>query len=412
MFFLVISLTLIFGLAGPVLRQYVLASNLILSRQSYFLAEAGIEDVVYRLKTGKPVSTTEVLSLSGSTVTVVITDTLEGKQIVATAEVQSAVRKIEINLILGTGAAFHYGIQTGQGGFIMGNSTVNGNVYSNGTITGANGAKITDSAVSAGASGLIENVDVGQIGVGDAWAHTVNNSEIAGSLYCQVGQSNNKSCNTTRADPEPGVFPITDAQIEEWKADALFGGTIGSYNPSADSSLGPKKIDGGMILDDSNLDLTINGVIHITGDIDLSNNQGSIRCAPSFDSNSCIIIADGSIHIRNNITFAGSGQAGSFLLLVSNLDCDGSSTNSPTSGKLCGHHNGAIDLHNNGTGSLIYAPHGKLHLHQGVNITGATAYQIELENNAVVNYEQGLNDATFSSGPSGGYEILSWREIE
>ncbi|MDO8589764.1 MAG: pilus assembly PilX N-terminal domain-containing protein [bacterium] len=412
LFFLVVSVTMIFGLVGPVLRQQKISSNLVLSRQSYFLAEAGLEDVVYRLSTGQPVSSTEVLNLSGSTATIVTTDTLEGKQVIATADVQSVVRKVETNLTLGDGAAFYYGVQTGQGGFIIGNATVNGSVYSNGAITGANGAKITGSAVSAESSGLIDNIDVGQDGVGEAWSHTVKDSIIAGALYCQVGQSNDKSCDTTRPDAPMIDFPITDAQMAEWKADALLGGTIGSYNPSVDASLGPKKISGNMTLDDVNLDLTINGVVHVTGDVDLSNNQGSVRCASAFTSNSCMIIADGSIHIKNNITFAGSGQAGSFLLLASTLDCDGTETQSPTSGKLCGHHNSAIDLHNNSIGSIIYASHGKLYLHPGVNITGATAYRTELENNAVVNYNQGLINAVFSSGPSGGYEIQNWKEIE
>lgn len=412
LFFLIVSVTMIFGLVGPVLRQQKISSNLILSRQSYFLAEAGLEDVVYRLSTGQPVSGTEILNLSGSTATIVTSDTIDGKQVVATAEVQSVVRKVETNLTLGDGAAFYYGVQSGQGGFVLGNATVNGSVYSNGTIIGANGAKITGSAVSAESSGLIDNIDVGQGGAGEAWAHTVKDSVIAGSLYCQVGQSNDKPCDTARADAPTIDFPITDAQIAEWKADAALEGAIGSYNPSTDSSLGPKKINGDMTLDDSNLDVTITGVIHVTGNIDLSNNQGSVRCASSFDSNSCMIIADGSIHIKNNITFVGSGQIGSFLLLASTLDCDGSQTQSPTSGKLCGHHNGAIDLHNNSTGSMIYAPHGKLYLHPGVNITGATAYQMEIENNAMVNYNQGLINAVFSSGPSGGYEILNWKEIE
>src|SRR3989344_8175205 len=94
--FLVVSITIIFGLTGPILRQQKIASNLILSRQSYFLAEAGIEDVVYRLKTGQPVSATEVLSFSESTATTATTDTVEGKQIVAIGTTRNVVRKVEV----------------------------------------------------------------------------------------------------------------------------------------------------------------------------------------------------------------------------------------------------------------------------------------------------------------------------
>src|SRR3989344_3588675 len=78
MFFLVVSITIIFGLVGPIVRQQKIASQSLLSRQSYFLAEAGVEDVVYRLDTGLTVGTTEVLSLNGSSATTVTTDTADG----------------------------------------------------------------------------------------------------------------------------------------------------------------------------------------------------------------------------------------------------------------------------------------------------------------------------------------------
>ena len=54
-FFLIISTTIIFGLVGPIVREQKITSTLLLSRQSYFTAEAGVEDVVYRIKTAKPV---------------------------------------------------------------------------------------------------------------------------------------------------------------------------------------------------------------------------------------------------------------------------------------------------------------------------------------------------------------------
>ena len=60
----------------------------------------------------------------------------------------------------GDGVSFNYGIQSGVGGFVIGNAVINGNVYSNGTIEGANGATVTGSAFAVGASGFIDNVDV------------------------------------------------------------------------------------------------------------------------------------------------------------------------------------------------------------------------------------------------------------
>src|SRR3989344_5547473 len=82
--FLVVSITIIFGLVGPILKQQKITSQLVLSRQSYFLAEAGLEDVIFRLKAGQPVEASEVLSLNGSTVTTVTTDVSGGKEVVST----------------------------------------------------------------------------------------------------------------------------------------------------------------------------------------------------------------------------------------------------------------------------------------------------------------------------------------
>jgi len=96
-------------------------------------------------------------------------------------------------------------------------------------------------------------------------------------------------------------------------------------------------------------------------------------------------------------------------MFLSTLQCDGTGSTSPD-GKACGHHNGAIDLHNNATGAVFYASLGLVKLHNGVNITELTAYKIDLDNNATVSYEQGVQNANFSSGPAGGWKVKSWQE--
>src|SRR3989344_8334552 len=150
-FFLVISTTIIFGLVGPITRQQKIVSQSFLSRQSYFLAEAGVEDVIFRLDNGMSVDMTEILSLNGSSVTTVTTDTGEGKEIIAEGSVSELVRKVKANLVLGEGVAFRYGIQVGQGGFQLSNNAgVNGNIYSNGNIVGSNGSFITGDAFAVG----------------------------------------------------------------------------------------------------------------------------------------------------------------------------------------------------------------------------------------------------------------------
>jgi hypothetical protein len=61
---------------------------------------------------------------------------------------------------------------------VMGNnSQVQGNVFSNGNITGDNGANITNSVIVAGNGNKVQNVDVGE----DLNAHTCADSDIGGT---------------------------------------------------------------------------------------------------------------------------------------------------------------------------------------------------------------------------------------
>ena len=65
---------------------------------------------------------------------------------------------------------------------MSGNSQVNGNIYSNGPISGG---VVTGTAISATSSIVgISGTVVGSGGVGDAWAHTINSSTVAGKLKC------------------------------------------------------------------------------------------------------------------------------------------------------------------------------------------------------------------------------------
>src|SRR4051812_42460765 len=112
-FFLVISVTIIFGLIGPITRQEKLASQSLLSKQSYFLSEAGVEDVVFRLVTGKSVGTSETLALGGSSTITETSDAIGGKTVVASGSVNNLYRKIKVSLSSGAGAVFKYGTQAG-----------------------------------------------------------------------------------------------------------------------------------------------------------------------------------------------------------------------------------------------------------------------------------------------------------
>lgn len=275
---------------------------------------------------------------------------------------------------------------------------------------------------NAGAN-RIESSDV----TGNANTSTFNNGTVGGNINansisnCTVG--GNASYNvkaactitgtqttptTPPADPPRLDMPISQARIDQWKADAVSGGTItGNYSVTSDVSLGPKKITGNLIMTSNNKILTITGTIHVQGNIDISNGS-TIRCSASYDINSCLVVTDSWIHLSNNGTFQGSGTAGSYLMFLSTVaNCNGGTQQSQ-----CTHHNSGLDIHNNATGAIFYVANSLVHIHNLVNVTEITAYKVELENNAVVTYEQGLQNAQFTSGPGGGHDIQHWKEIE
>lgn len=153
-FFVFISLTILIGIVTPSVREYKIVNNNYLSKQSYFTAESGIEDMLCRLKNNKLYDPVENLILGTSEVQTTIQD-LSGtdKEIISLGQMNNFERKITTNVTAGRGISFSYGVQVGQGGFIMdNNSIVDGSVYSNGIITGS--GTITGSAISANSSNL------------------------------------------------------------------------------------------------------------------------------------------------------------------------------------------------------------------------------------------------------------------
>ena len=123
------------------------------SKQSYYLAEGGLEDAIYRVKNTKNIVSGETITVGGYTTTITLTTNSTGELVDATSNRNGIVRKMESQITTGVGADFNYGIQSGVGGFVLsGGSKINGNVYSNGSIVSTNGSTITGSAVAANPS--------------------------------------------------------------------------------------------------------------------------------------------------------------------------------------------------------------------------------------------------------------------
>lgn len=403
-FFLFISLAIIAGLVSPTLREFRNANVNLNSKQSYFLAESGSEDAMYRILNNMAISNSEIITLNSNSATTTITTLLGNtKQIVSLGDVGSYQRKTSVTLKTGEGTVFKYGTQGGQGGFIFhNNSFVNGSLYSNGNIIGSNGAYITGDAFVAGSTGSISNMRVGYNGTGDAHAHSVTLSTVTGTIYCQTGSGNNKSCDTSQADPSVQDLPITDNIITGWKTDAASNGTTifnGNKTISTPTTLGPLQINGNLTISNT---LTIADTIYVTGNIIIN---GTVKLDSTYGTTSGIIISDGYITISNGVVFQDSGTAGSYILLLSNSTCAGSD-DSP-----CNSHN-AMDVSNNSNISIVNAQKGTVYFSNNASVKEAVGKTIELKNNVGISYGSGLINVNFSSGPSGSWVIGSWGEAQ
>lgn len=393
LFFLALSMTMILGLSGPVVRNQRSITDLTDSRRSYYLLEAGTEDVAYRLAHGKPYQTSgQTFNIDGYTVTT-DTATVNGRKVLtSTANWNGNIRKDEMELVAGDGVAFYYGVQIGQGGFSLGNnSAINGSVYSNGSVIGTNGSYVTGDVVAVG---TISNLRIGTSGVGNAWSNVLTNSTLnaTATAYCQSGSGNNLPCNTSKGVPPVQGFPITDQDIQGWKDDASAGGTyVGDKTINTSTSLGPLKIQGNLTV---NSTLTVTGTLWVTGNITLNNNS-TIKVSSAYGTSGGIVLNDGTVWMGNGVSLLGSGTTGSYLLL-----CSLSTSSS------------AMTVGNgNNTQVILFAPNGTINFGNNASVKAMTAKTISLGNNTILNYTTGFLDAVFNSGPTGGFNIYTWKEI-
>jgi len=397
---LTVSVFVASGLTFSTLNSLASTQDKVKSIKSYYLSEAGIEDSLLRLKDNMQISSPNVLTVDNDSTTIEITEPIGGSRtITSQGNADDRIRKLAVTYqVTSDEVNFYYGAQAGDGGVDMdSNSEIQGNIFSNGDITGP--GEITDTATVSG-TGTINGPDV----LGDTYTYSCNNTDTTGTLYYVSGGTvNNCTYGSIEVLANPidaENLPIPQEQIDTWKTEAEAGGTISGnytiYNNSSDS-LGPVKITGNLTLN-NNSTLTATGIIYVQGNINTYNNT-TVQLDSEFGSLSGIIISDGKISTGNNVTIIGSGQEGSYLMMLST-----NSSVNPSSP--------AIDLSNNVGGTIFYASNGAIYLHNNINIREATGYKLILDNNAVISYDVGLENVNFSSGPGGGWSVENWREIE
>lgn len=301
------------------------------------------------------------------------------------------------------------GGQTGYIYLLTQNNNANSplNIYQ---ISGSGGSMIYGDVVSAGPSGSVSQINASS----SIYAKTISNSIAKGNAYFK-DISNTTVLGTSfpgSADQATSSMPISDAVIDQWEADAVAGGIITSPCPykitgSSVVTLGPKKINCDLEVSNSST-LYLAGMVWVKGNVTLSN-SGTIQIAPSISGKTAAIIADdpanrtsgSKITISNSTSYLGSGT-NSYVMLVSR------NTSAETGGSVK-----AIEVSNSVSGKLlVYAPHGEILLQNSASIKEVTGWRTRLKNSATVIYETGLANLIFTSGPSGGYQIGTWGEVE
>ena len=253
-----------------------------------------------------------------------------------------------------------------------------------------------------GDKGTISGVQVGTSGTGDAWANTVNNTIASGKIYCQNGSGNSKNCDNTRSDPVSAPYPISQANIDDWKDQAILGGSTTTITITDDKvrTLGPIKINGNLTVNGSGK-LYITGPVYITGNVVFDGNSRTYADS-SLGSASVNIVSDGSIYVGSSAKIYGSGQSGSYIILNSTKTCTDVSNCSSNPSIIIDGDAGAI---------VLNTLSGAVKLSGSAAIKAVVAKMIIMSGDTSVNYESGLADMNFTSGPSGSWTVKSWKEV-
>jgi hypothetical protein len=232
----------------------------------------------------------------------------------------------------------------------------------------------------------------------DAYYQTITGSSVGGVSY--PGSANQATSS----------MPISEEILDQWEADAVAGGVIMTpcpYKITSTVTLGPVKIDCDLEISNDGV-LNLAGMVWVKGNLYIKNNA-TINISPSISGRTAAVIADnptnrtssGRAELTNSSNFLGSGNNSYVMIVARNASASS------------GGGDFAIKLGNSITGKLlVYAPKGLIEIENSASLKEATGWKLRLKNSASVTYESGLANLLFTSGPSGGYQIESWEEVQ
>jgi hypothetical protein len=413
-----IFMTVAVALVGMITSYARLGRTNLAAAQALAIAEGAIDLAVYELNQNLSYTGVTNAPLGSGTYTISVANVdSQTKRVTVTAHVPNntspvATKVVRANIGLTSDVvSFHYGVQAGNGGFTLENSSsITGNVFASGPVIGTGNNLIRGDVVSAGPSGWVYGVTA----TSSVFAHTIGKSGTPTTIHkdayyvTKVNTTVNGTSFPNSPDQAIVDLPISDTQIAEWQAQAEAGGTItscdasGDYTITGNATLGPKKIACNLVVKSSSGILTVSGPIWVTGNITTQTGP-TIRMDPALGSSNVAVIADnpnnqngsGIISIGQSTVFQGSGSTGSFVFLISQ------NRSAENGGSVV-----AIDLSQGASAMVAYASHGLVSLSQSVSVKEATGYKIALSQSANVVYDTGLPSTVFESGPGGSWVFV------
>ena len=247
----------------------------------------------------------------------------------------------------------------------------------------------TNSLLSGNGTKVLGNVHVNTIDrliiEKDAYYQSITNSTVSGSS-CP-----NPHCHPGSEDPPPQTFPISEANITDWKNEAAVAGSISQPVCGSQTAWGPGKFNGNLTLGNQCV-IKVKTPIWVTGDVTMGN-ENRFTLDSSYGTGSGIMVIDGQAVMGNQNKLLGTGQGNSILVLLTTYD---SRTN----------NNSAITIGNVGNTGVFYADKGIIDPGNNNQFKEITAWKIKITNESIIDYETGLASILFTSGPTGGYTLV------
>jgi Tfp pilus assembly protein PilX len=265
-----------------------------------------------------------------------------------------------------------------------------------------------------GVATYLENVDVG----GNAYANTIIDSAITGEAHYQtIINSTAGSYHVETSDPAIETMPISDSNIADWKAIASAGDNLDSLCTASGTELNPIILNTGVMDCDfhpsGGSSIVLNGTIWIKKDI-IFDTGTKMKLSDNYGTKSGVIIVDSDDPAKGKIDIGvNSPICGTQGYKTSPLGCyPSNNTYILMLSTHAGYADNAISISNNSNGAIYYAHNGLANVSNGANVKEVTAKKLQLNQNAVVTYESGLANTSFSNGPGAGWIVEEWKEIE